>query len=436
MKNKIKRNRLIVISLDAVGEADLERMRELPNFKRYFKEAAVCSHVESVYPSLTYPAHATIVTGRSPGKHGIVNNLRFQPWREEPDWFWQRRFIKGTTLYDEAEKKGMKTAAFLWPVTGGAHIACNLPEIWANRPWQNQILVSLKNGPLLFQWELFRKFGSMLDGVKQPALDSFVQACFLYTLEKYRPDVCLVHWTDVDSKRHDFGVNSFQAREALERHDKRLGEVLDKIEKLGWKDTTNVVLLGDHYQMDTKKVSYPNYYLKKLGWLKGKDGKVKSWKVLARESGGSCCIYVRKPGHRPRVRQWLEAWEKRPSSPVGRIYTGEEAAAMGADPACAFMVEAARGWYFQNGFERPWEAVDREKDPRLHRGNHGYHPSREGYQTFFAGSGPDFAAGASADSMKLMDEGPTMAKILGLELPDAEGSPVLSLLESTWSAAE
>ena len=113
--------------------------------------------VDSVYPSITYPAHTTIVTGRYPCHHGVVNNTKIQPGRKSPDWYWQRKYIRGTTLYDEARSKGMTTAALLWPVTAKAKITYNVPEIFANRPWTNQILTSLANGTPMYQFRLNQK---------------------------------------------------------------------------------------------------------------------------------------------------------------------------------------------------------------------------------------------------------------------------------------
>ena len=107
-----ERNRLIVLSLDAVGSMDLPYMNTLPHF-RAFLRAAGCERVVSVYPSLTYPAHTSIVTGRYPANHRIVNNHKIQPEKRKPDWFWQRRYIRGTTLYDEARKDGRRVAALL-----------------------------------------------------------------------------------------------------------------------------------------------------------------------------------------------------------------------------------------------------------------------------------------------------------------------------------
>ena len=80
--------RVMIVSFDAVGAKDLEYLQTLPNFQRFFEQAALCSHVNSVCPSLTYPAHTSIVTGRMPKNHGIVNNTKIQPNRKDPDWLY------------------------------------------------------------------------------------------------------------------------------------------------------------------------------------------------------------------------------------------------------------------------------------------------------------------------------------------------------------
>lgn len=164
-----------MISLDALGSLDFETVRQLPNFRKYLKYAAFSSQVQSIYPSLTYPAHTTIVTGRTPAHHGVVNNTLLQPERSSPDWCWQRHYIKGTTLYDEALARNMKVAALLWPVTAKSDITWNMPEIFANRPWSNQILTSAANGSLRYQLLMNQKFGRFRDGRCQPALDNFTQ---------------------------------------------------------------------------------------------------------------------------------------------------------------------------------------------------------------------------------------------------------------------
>lgn len=108
-------------------------------------------------------------------------------------------------------------AALLWPVTAKSDITWNLPEIFANHRWSNQIMTSAANGTLGYQLTLNRKFGSLRDGIRQPALDNFVQASMKYTIRTYRPDMMFVHLTDLDTQRHHFGVHSEEAHAAIER---------------------------------------------------------------------------------------------------------------------------------------------------------------------------------------------------------------------------
>lgn len=423
--------KMIILSLDAVGSRDMEFMESLPNFGGIVRKGAICRNVTSVYPSLTYPAHTSIVTGKYPANHGIINNVKFQPGRLKPDWFWQRESIIGSTLYDEAAKQGKQVAALLWPVTGKAgSIAYNLPEVLPNRPWQNQMMVSFLNGSPLYELELQRKFGSLRKGISQPYLDDFVQASMIYTLKKHKPDLMLVHMTDVDTMRHNFGVDSFEAEQALRRHDMRIGELLNTIRDLGWMESMNIVILGDHCQMDTHTVLYPNWLFKQHGHITVKNGTIASWNILARDCDGSCYIYVKdKKFYREAallLKSMCREWDG-----IAHIATGIQAKAQGADGRCAFMLEAKEGYYFQNGWE-----IEREQTgpgmfmekPHLQAATHGYHPDIKGYGTFFVGAGVDFRPKAVVEQMSLVDEGPTIADILGIKLADSDGRCIKELL--------
>lgn len=108
---------LIVISFDCLSSLDFDMLTVLPNFQTLLQNGSYCKNVETIYPSVTYPCHATIVTGNFPNRHGVINNTFIQPGRVFPDWYWERQHVKGTTLYDEAKKPGMTTAALLCPVT-------------------------------------------------------------------------------------------------------------------------------------------------------------------------------------------------------------------------------------------------------------------------------------------------------------------------------
>lgn len=424
---------MIILSFDAVGSQDLEYMSTLPHFGRFMEHAAMCRNVESVYPSVTYPAHTSIVTGKTPRHHGIVNNTRLQPHRPKPDWFWQRKYVKGTTLYDEAIKAGWKTAALLWPVTAKSNIRYCIPEVLPNRPWQTQASVMLTNSTPVYLLDLYRRFGHMLDGIKQPALDNFTHAAALYTIKKHNPDLFLIHLTDVDTNRHRYGVKHEKAVQALDRHDARLGEILRALEETGDMEKTTVVLLGDHYQQDTHTIVYFNYLLRERGYLTAKGDKITDYKVVAKNCDGSCYLYLH-PKYRTdkalrrEIIQMFKELSKEDKYGIDRIFTGNSAGEMGADNRCFLMIEAKQGYYYLDEFEVLTRPVEEEKKHKM-LGTHGYLPGKKEYQTFFMADGYGVRRDSKVDAMCLYDEGPTLAKIMGLYLPDADGRIVEEILK-------
>ena len=63
------------------------------------------------------------------------------------------------------------------------------------------------------------------------------------------------------------------------------------------------------------------------------------------------------------------------------------------------------------------------------RATHGYLPEGEAYQTFFAASGCGIRPVTVERTVKLWDEGVTLAALLGLDLGDADGAVIGELLE-------
>ncbi len=251
--DKALTNRVIILSFDCLSALDFPILQKLPHFQSLIKKGTVVEKVEPIYPSVTYPSHSTIVTGNYPNKHGVVSNTLLQPGRESPDWHWYRKSIQGTTLYDEAHKANLTTAALLWPVTGRANIDYNLPEIFPNRPWQNQVLVSLFSGSPLYQLDLNRRFGHIRNGLSQPELDDFVLASAVHTIQTKKPNVMFVHFTDLDTQRHYHGFESKETIAAIHRHDERLGKIIQALKDSGLYEESTIIALGDHSALSESK---------------------------------------------------------------------------------------------------------------------------------------------------------------------------------------
>lgn len=360
------------------------------------------------------------------------------PQRESPDWYWQRKYIKGETLYDEALKKGMKVAALFWPVTGKSSITYNMPEVLANRSWQNQILVSLLNGSPLYQWKLNQEFGHLRNGVSQPDLDHFTHQSLLYTLREKKPELTLVHYTDLDSMRHYHGFNSTEAQEALKRHDQRLGDILQTLREMQIEKESTIVLLGDHSSLDEDQVIKLNVLLKENGYLElDAKGRLKNYRAIVKSCDGSAYVYFnpkypRNPREVKKLHHLLEVFKQETGALEG-IYSSADAIQWGADPQCAFLLEASLGYYFLDQLEGPvLEKIKPEDVGGLYhrtKAAHGYSPFKEGYTTVFMARGQGVREGVVLPEMSLIDEGPTLARLLGFLLPKADGRVLDEILE-------
>ena len=411
---------LVIISLDSLGFRDInEHQKELPTLNKLVNSGTWVKEVKGIYPTLTYPSHTTIITGQYPNVHGIVNNTKIQPERRSPDWFWYQKDIKSPTLYDLARKQKLTTAAFLWPVTAGSKINYNLAEIFPNRIWTNQVLVSLKASSPLFILEMDKKYGKLRNGIKQPQLDDFITACATDTIKNKKPNLTLLHLVDMDSMRHRYGVRSDEAMQALQRLDNHVSQVIQATKDAGTFEDTNFVILGDHYQINVNKMIHLNTMFAKRGWLTAKPDQTfkKDWSVMAKTCDGSTYIYTKNFDQMRRLRDLISGVEG-----VERIYSTQEAIARGADPKCTLMVEAKAGYYFTDESDRSQvvEKVLPEMmgDSDRYQGVHGYAPEKPGYKTTIIFNGPMVKQNHTVDSANLVDEAPTFAKLLGLKFPE------------------
>ncbi|MEJ7609442.1 MAG: alkaline phosphatase family protein, partial [Bryobacteraceae bacterium] len=123
---------LSVDGLDARYLNDCDRLGlKIPHLRKLMKEGQWAQGVMGVVPTVTWPSHTTLISGVTPGVHGILGNRR--PREEGGDYYWSAKLLKVKTLLDAATQAGRKTAAITWPVTVDAPVTYNLPEFFAKR---------------------------------------------------------------------------------------------------------------------------------------------------------------------------------------------------------------------------------------------------------------------------------------------------------------
>ena len=422
MKNKY----VIVISFDAVSEEDLEFLSKQPNFSKLIKNGALIKNVESVYPSLTYPAHATIVTGKYPKNHGVINNTVLDFKNDNPDWYWYRKYIKGDTIFDLAEKSGMKTCSILWPVTARSKITYNMPEIFCTKRYDNQIIKSALAGSKIYQVNMNKKFGYLRQGMEEPYLDNFATEVAKKTIRELKPNLILLHLIDSDSQKHKYGIENKEVIESLKRHDERLGEIIESLKLAGIYEDSTIIALGDHSQINVNNVIKLNSILMKNDLINVNGNKIKSYKAIAKSCDGSSYIYLKNKNDvetRKKVRDILNELKNKYSNVIEEVYNNEEIKNLGADINASFMIEAKRGYYFIDDFLGEAIEVIDESSKIKHklRASHGYLPSRDNYKTFFIAYGKTIKKGVVLEKGKLINHGPTIAKILDIDLRDCDG---------------
>ncbi|MBQ2049005.1 MAG: alkaline phosphatase family protein, partial [Spirochaetales bacterium] len=99
---------LIVISIDALTDEDITRAGSTPNLTGMIGNGAYIRSVNGIYPSLTHPCHATIITGRTPGVHGVVSNEDYS--RPGHPWFNYLSELKSPSVFACFKRAGLSSA--------------------------------------------------------------------------------------------------------------------------------------------------------------------------------------------------------------------------------------------------------------------------------------------------------------------------------------
>jgi predicted AlkP superfamily pyrophosphatase or phosphodiesterase len=345
---------LIVISYDAFSEDNWEMAKNLPNLSKLIKSGSYSTKLKSVYPTLTYVVHTSLVTGVYPDKHGIIHNNPFQPFIEEKNqkWYWFRKDIKVPTIYDALKNNNMSSAGILWPVTGKSSIKYNLPEIVAING-ENQALKVLKNGSPFFCLNMELKYGKIRKGVRQPYLDNFSTMCAIDTIKRKKPNLLLLHLIDLDDAKHKYGTDSSEVEEAIKRMDKRLGQIINAVEEAGmWEDAVFIVV-GDHGQFNVRYKVHLNNILKEENLIFEDNGSMQ-WRAYFQSCGGSAYLHIRKDDKEAEksVLEVLKKIMEKDQYGIEALYYREELNSLHIDKTIQYMVEAKQGYSFDDNLHK------------------------------------------------------------------------------------
>lgn len=364
---------LVVVSFDGF-RWDYHRTVETPGLDRLAAAGVRAERLIPVFPSKTFPAHYSIVTGLYPGHHGVVsNNMRDPRWPEpfglsERDQVQDGRWWGGEPIWVSAERQGVRTATYFWPGSE-ARVQGVRPGTWF-----------AYDGSVSFE----ERVETALDWLGRPAPE--------------RPGLVILYFEEPNEAGHRHGPDAAATRQAARRVDRMLGDLLDGLEVLGLE--ANVLVVSDHgmARNDPERV----IVLEELVELRpGELFEAGAMLQIFPEPGREETIYRALAGSHPHLRVW------RPDE----------------IPARFGLYEHPRLPPVLGTPDSGWEVLPRERVEDLVTGDHGQDPQHPDMHGIFYGAGPDLMSGVTLPAVEQVDLYNLMAALLRIEPAPNDGDP-------------
>ena len=419
---------LVMVSVDGMKPEYVTQAEQhgakVPNLRRMMKDGMYAEGVQGVVPTVTYPSHTTLITGVWPAKHGIYANTLFDPLEKgKQAWYWYAEDLKVPTLYDAAREAGRKTASVQWPVTVGAKITWDIPEVWRASDENDLKLVHATATPGLME-EVRKDLGEYRGGIDAAVEADEVRARYAeWILVKKQPSLLLLHLLALDHLEHETGLYSNEDLAALERLDEAIGKLRATAERTFFGRVVFAVVSDHGFVNVGKQVNFGPAFVKAGLITLDEKEKVKDWKAFPWVTGGSAAILLKDPKDQyvaAQVRELLAKLASDPANGIDRVLEADELHKRGGYPTASFFVGLKPGW--KNGYVLTGPVVENLKKIG---GTHGALNDLPELRSSFFVVGPGVPAGKKFDLIDMRDIAPTLAKLAGLSLPTADGKNLL-----------
>lgn len=386
---------------------------EIPNLALLMREGSYAERAEGIFPTVTFPTHASIITGVHPARHKILNNRVFDPDGSlGGGWHWFYEDLKARTLFDAAREAGLTTAAVTWPVTVGAPLDMIVPDFYPNEHlFHTKVLRAVSHGEGLDEvLPTSEDLVHLKDDLRTRIATHFIRS---------KPNFLAVHFLEFDSALHSHGPLAPPTFQTLEKIDRYLGEIFDAVRAAGIWDSTTIIVVSDHGFLETRRIVRPGALLAALGLIEvDEQGKVLSWQAFPWSASGSLAIYVHPDAPveaREKVDSIVQLLLSRPEYGVERAYSGETLQDLAGFDDAYVVLEARKGFWLSGSLQG--ELVV-ETAPG---GTHGYSPARPEMSAAFLIRGPGIKKSNRLPEVRLIDVAPTLARILGVQLGEVDG---------------
>jgi predicted AlkP superfamily pyrophosphatase or phosphodiesterase len=421
---------VVMISLDGMPAYLVTDPKvSMPNLHAIAKRGVHAAGMKVSNPSVTWPNHTTLVTGMQPRRHGVLANgvlvrgepgipVIIDPRRDKSE------LVRTPTVFDVAHAAGMTTAAIQWPCTRSATTVDNDFQEFFHpdglRYTTPRMLQEMVDDGILPKdpEATYRSHG-------YPWYDYTWTSAACNLIAKHKPNLLLLHLLNTDTTHHQYGAQTQAGYTAVAYADACVGRVLAAIEAAGIGDKTTVFIVSDHGFVTNDKALLPNSLLRQEGWIRTSgSNKIEEARVSVVPEAGTALIYFTDPKidatERQRVRDLFVGREG-----IATVIEPDRFAEFGLPdvrdwPQMADMVLVAEeGYCFSGKVEDRWVAPVAQVGSPI--GNHGYVNTNPKMNAMFIAAGAGLKRGVELDVIENIDVAPTVAHLLGVQLPDTDG---------------
>lgn len=427
---------VILITIDGNAAYNLgDTNAPLPTLRRLAREGVASTGMKVSNPAITWPNHTTLTTGVHPEKHSVLfNGVLVRPGPGKPvrvdgqrD---QTQLVAVPTLWDHLHRAGYRTADINWPCT---RRSTTLDDSFPDVPDQVTHMTPRLRDELIAAGILQNTNDATFRLQSAASKDQIWTAAATHVIEKRRPNFMLFHMLICDSTQHKYGPKSQAAYTALALADAQLAEVLRALERAGIRERTTLIVTADHGFETALKIINPNVAFRKAGLLKTAGANIVQARAQIVSEGGIAMVYFTDPATRAEDSAAVQKLMQQHEGIADILTPGQFPALHMPNPAknpqmAELILVAKEGYAFNN------DAVGESSltEVTLEAGNQGHHgflSSNPKMNATFVAWGRGIKRGASLGEINNIDVAPTIARLLGQQLPGADGRVLTEILE-------
>jgi len=400
----------------------------MPKLAALARAGASADAVVPVTPASPGPVHATLATGRTPAAHGIGSDRPLRARGTDAARYRDAAEIRSPALWQRAQAAGASTALIGWPTSAGADADWVFPELFPARLGEaSPDLLEGRAMPALLA--AARRLGADRPeaGFPGPVRDRILAglACELLAGPS-PPRLTLLRLSQTETPLERAGPDGPELAAAFAGADAALGRVLSCLADAGRLAATALVVTGDVSVAPVHTLIQPNVALAAAGLLvpgpRSRTG-ISRWDAVARSNGTSAFVYARDSETAVLARRALREAARMTLS--FRIVSAEEMLALGADREAWFGLEASPGHAFGDGLRGDSLVI-----PSAARGAWGALGGAASSEIGFVAWGSGVRGPIRIPQLRQTDVAPSVARLLGISLPDADGRALVGVLHA------